>query len=124
QPVAIGDKMRPAIVTLKDGIWEVENSGLRENLLRPFMTDHLNEALNPSGYAFNLFPSVRRIVKKYACPEWRSLYPTLSATALADRSKALELWYGQDYGYTKKDRSVRIGETCFAVGVPALQGNS
>jgi hypothetical protein len=114
EPIAIGEKTRPAAVALKDGKWQIDDARLSENLLKPFITDHLNEAFNPSGYAFNLIGSVRRIVKKYDCPEWQQTYPNLTAAALTDKSKALESWNGEDYGYTKRDRTVRIGETCFS----------
>lgn len=124
EPIAIGEKTRPAVVALKDGTWQIDDTRLRENLLKPFMTDHLNEAFNPSGYAVNLIGSVRHIVKKYDCPEWRQTYPDLTAAALTDRSKALESWNGEDYGYTKRDRTVRIGETCFAESGKQIGGHS
>jgi hypothetical protein len=42
------------------------------------------------------------------------MYPTATAAHLADRTKALELWNGEDYGYTKSKRTVTIAETCFS----------
>jgi hypothetical protein len=49
QDIVIGDTKRPAILLLKDGLWTVnENVSLQELLLKPFVSDHLNEALNPS----------------------------------------------------------------------------
>ncbi len=113
EPVAVGDKTRPALLAFKDGTWQINDNRLREDLLKPFITDHLNEALNPSGYGLLLYPTVRGIVKKNSCPEWKQTYPDLTAEAIADKSKALEAWNGEDYGYTKRNRTVRIGETCF-----------
>jgi hypothetical protein len=112
-PIRIGENERAPIVALSDGKWVIDSDKLRENLLKPFLTDHMNEALNPSSYAFNLFPSVRRVVKKHSCPEWRKAYPDLTQNAMAERSKALELWNGEEYGFTKKSRMVTIAETCF-----------
>ena len=110
----IGDITRPALVVLRDGVWTIDNATPGENLLKPFIADHLNEALNPSGYAFTIFASVRHAVKTYGCPEWRrQTYPDLTAADLTGRSKALELWNGEDYGYTKRSRTVNIAEICF-----------
>lgn len=114
EPVTIGGKTRPAVLALKDGSWQIAGKLLREDLLRPFVTDHLNEALNPSGYGFLLYPSVRDIVRKKSCPEWRQDFPDLTAAAITDKSHSLESWNGEDYGYTKRPRTVRISETCFS----------
>ncbi len=113
EPILIDNRTRPAAVVLKNGLWTLDSESLRENLLKPFLTDHLNEALNPSGYAFTIFGSVRRAVKKYGCPDWHQMYPGLTASALADKSKALETWNGQDYGFTKRGRIIPIADTCF-----------
>ena len=113
EPISIGDRTRPAPVFLNEGVWNIDPATLRENLLKPFLTDHLNEALNPSGYAFTIFASVRGAVKKYACPEWHQTYPDLTADELTARSKALKLWNGEDYGYTKRSRTASIAEICF-----------
>jgi len=114
QPVRIGSSTRPAILVLKDGSWKINDEAtLRKTLIKPFISDHLNEAYNPSSYSFILFPSVRRIVRKQSCPQWKQRYPRLTAAEINARSAALTLWNGEDYGYTKKDRMVTIGETCF-----------
>ena len=114
QPIQIGNTARPATLALKDGKWAINSeNNLRDTLIKPFLTDHLNEALNPSVYAFNLFPSVRRIVRKQSCPQWRKMYPDLSKADLNARSSAMTLWNGEDYGFTKKDKMVLIAETCF-----------
>ena len=118
----IGNVERAPIVVLIDGKWVVDGASLNERLLKPFLTDHMNEALNPSSYAFNLFPSVRRAVKKYGCPEWRQAYPDLTLSAISERSKALELWNGEDYGFTKRSRMVTIAETCFETEQSAITG--
>ncbi len=111
KPLEINDKTRPATLELKDGRWFVVATG--EHLIKPFMTDHMNEALTPSAFRFTLVRSVRRAVKKHACSDWRTAYPELTKADMANRSKALEVWNGEDYGFTKKDRIVTIAGTCF-----------
>lgn len=113
QPLAINGKTRPATLKLNDGSWTLDPAALRENLIKPFLTDHMNEAFNPSAFRLTLIRSVRRAVKKYACLEWRHTYPNFTAANLIERSKALEVWNGEDYGYTAKSRIVTIAETCF-----------
>ncbi len=115
QPIHIGSITRPAILTLKDGEWVINyQANLHDNLLKPFVSNHLNEALNPSVYAFNIYPFVRTIVKKQSCPQWRKMYPDLSKTDIAAQTAALTHWNGEDYGYLKKDKMVSIADTCFA----------
>lgn len=113
KPLQINGKERPAILTLSNGSWKIEDKDLRENLLKPFFTDHLNEALNPSSFRLTLVRSVRRAVKKHDCPEWIQAFPNLTANDFNDRSKTLETWNGEDYGFTRRSRPVTIGETCF-----------
>ena len=115
QPITIGMVTRPAILSLKDGSWAINDSAaLHENLIKPFLSEHLNEAINPSIYAFNLYPTVRRVVKNQACPEWRKLYPELTRSDIAARTEEMALWYGEDYGYAKQRRMVSIAGTCFS----------
>lgn len=112
--IQINGKTRPATVSLRKGAWKTDSVGLGENFLKPFLTDHLNEALNPSAFRLTLVRSVRRAVKKYSCPDWRQAYPNLTAIDLTQRSKAIEFWNGEDYGFTKKDRFVTIADSCFS----------
>lgn len=115
KPVRIGNTTRPAILVLKDGVWKFNESvDLRQVLVKPFFTEHLNEALNPSIFAFNLRSSIRRIVKKQSCPQWLKVYPLLSKASLDATSSSLTLWNGEDYGYTSSKKFVTIANTCFA----------
>jgi len=113
EPISIGNETRPAILALKDGKWTINSSDLREYLLKPFISDNLNEALNPSGYAFTIFGSVRRSIKKNACPDWRQTFPNLSNNQYAKSLISLGLWNGEYYGHTKCNRTVSIAELCF-----------
>ena len=115
RPITIGTSKRPPILTLEDGRWFVTNAEtLRQELLRPFIGEHLNEAFNPSAYRFTLVGSVRRAVKRNSCVEWKQKFPVLTASALVAEARSLELWHGEDYGYTKREGSVNIGEICFS----------
>lgn len=115
EAISVGDQTRPAILVLKDGKWNIaDGPKLHDNLLKPFISGHLNEAFNPSSYGLLLFPAVRRTVKKNSCPKWRQTYPDLTAADLTERSKALQLWNGEDYGFTKRRHTVPVADTCFS----------
>jgi hypothetical protein len=114
--VRVGDATRPAVVELNEGLWRINDDlNIREVLLKPFISDHLNEALNPSIFTKNLGwrAFIRRAVKKRSCEQWTKKYPGLSRNTLDERSQALRLWYGEDYGFTDSEHFVTIANTCF-----------
>ncbi len=114
--IEIGGKTRPPILVLKDGAWAFsENLNLRESLLKPFISNHLSEAFNPSIYAniFGLRGVVRRTVKKQACPDWLKLFPDYSAADYDKITQDLRFWHGADYGFKDSTHFITIGNTCF-----------
>lgn len=112
----IGDETRAAMMRLENGRWEInESTGPREALLKPFISNHLNEAFNPNKY-FNLlkFRSViRKVVRKNACQQWFERYPDLSQEGLERVTKSMELWYSEDYGFSRSKHFITIANTCF-----------
>jgi hypothetical protein len=117
--IKIGDVTRPALLVLHEGRWMVDPKiDLRQGLIRPFINDRLNEAWNASVYAFNVYPTVKRVVTTKACPEWRKLYPDATASKVGDRSAALRQWNEGDYGWKKGSRMVPIA-LCFEDPTPS-----
>jgi hypothetical protein len=115
-PVRIGDTTRPAVLELKDGFWQFnDDANIQEALLKPFVSDHLNEALNPSIFTKNLGWRwyIGRTVRKRSCAQWIDRYPGLSREGLEEESRALRLWDGEDYGFTDSEHFVTIANTCF-----------
>lgn len=114
KPVQIGDKTRAPLLILVDGKWQIADGiKLRDDLLKPFITDQMNEALNASGFTAIVYPVVKRVVRKQACDDWRTAYPNLTQADFAARSKSLELWHGEDYGWTRRNKMVTLADTCF-----------
>ena len=102
------------VLKLREGQWSFyENEEMDKDIVKSYISDHLNEALNPSGFSFLLFPTVKRVVKDRACPEWRRTFPDLTREKAAERTAALETWNGEDYGFTRKSKSVTIADACF-----------
>ncbi len=114
RPVVIGDTTRPPMLERNNGRWHLTDSkSLNEQLLKPFLGEHLNEAYNPSAYRFTLVGSVKRAVKRNSCDDWKQNFPALTATLLTEEARELELWHGEDYGHTKRSGAVNIGDICF-----------
>jgi len=121
--VNIYDEIVPPVVEVIDGHWKITHTGAiseyfpgksdAPRLLFRFITDHLNEALNPSNYLFFLYPVVKSVVRKRACPEWRAAFPTATRQSLAERSAALTTWNGLDYGYKTTSRQPHLSDLCF-----------
>jgi hypothetical protein len=114
--IKIGDVIRLAVLILKNGVWAINDGvDLRRTLIKPFMTDHFNEALNPSIFTtfLGLRSYVRRTVRKHSCDEWRRQHPNLSQTDLTRDSQSLRFWYGEDYGFKSSDDFVTIQSVCF-----------
>lgn len=112
----IGDQTRMPVIKLEAGAWKLnDENDLKENLFKPFVSNHLNEALNPSIYmsAFGFRAFVRNRVKKHACEEWKNRYPNLSPAALDQTTDELKTWHGEDYGYKASSKFITISNTCF-----------
>jgi len=117
QETKIGAHVRRAMLMLKNGVWTINESvDLRQVLLKPFISDHFNEALNPSIFTqfLGLRAYVRRCVRRRSCKQWFDHYPGLTRESLIERSEALRLWYGEDYGFTDSKHFITIANTCFA----------
>jgi hypothetical protein len=117
--VKIGGETRPPILILKNGFWAFGDAATRrENLLKPFVSNHLNEALNPSIYVklFWLDSVVRRTVETKSCVGWREKYPDSTQTDYARITENLKLWHGEDYGFKSSDHFITIAGACFGDG--------
>ncbi len=116
ETITLGGAVYPPLVVLENGVWKFNGTqNRRENLLEPFLTAHLNEALNPSVYTnfVGFRNSVREIVKKQACPEWRTKFPNLTANDYRLKTDSLKLWNGEDYGYRASRNFITIADSCF-----------
>ena len=114
--IKIGDRRLAPILTLKDGFWAFnDEENLRENLLKPFISNHLNEALNPSVVVslFGFRSTIRKTVKKHACPQWLNSYPNRTRADFAAVTENLKLWHGEDYGFKPSADFITIADTCF-----------
>lgn len=115
--VKVGSLVRPETLILENGLWKLNAAGTSEEvLLRPFISDHLNEALNPSRFIPGLRSSVRGIVRKKSCSQWRAAYPTRSREDFQSLTDSLARWNGEDYGHKPSKKLVTIANTCYGSG--------
>lgn len=116
EEIKIAGKSHSPILILKDGFWKFNHKiDLRESLIKPFVTAHLSEALNPSIYGLRLMllSQVRKTLRRN-CQAWRQRFPTRSQNDFAQLSDSLQLWNGEDYGFKNSHKFVTIADTCFA----------
>jgi hypothetical protein len=112
--VNIGELQRPATLVLRNGLWELNAAGTSEEvLLRPFISDHMNEALNPSLFIPGLRSSIRGIVRKRSCPKWLAAFPERSGKDYRTLTESLATWHGENYGHKPSKKLVTIGDTCY-----------
>lgn len=113
--VKIGNETKPAVLRIENGAWKfgAGSADLRQNILKPFVSKHLNEALNPSIYIFGLRSYVRKTVKEQNCKQWRAQFPNRLQTDFDNDARALKLWNTEDYGFTDSNKFITIGNTCF-----------
>jgi hypothetical protein len=115
QTTQVGGTTRRPMFTLVDGRWQlISTFEERAGLLAPFAAKQMNEALNPSGYTSLVFPVVRDVVKKESCPQWRIAFPSMTKSKFAAETKSLELWDGQDYGFSRRSKMISLADLCFA----------
>lgn len=90
-----GARLEPILV-LNGKRWEL-NRARGEFTTKPFLTDHLNEALNPSRFS----KPVRQIVSQSArdlSDEWLAFYG-MTGEAYRERSARLRTFFGKAYGH-------------------------
>lgn len=112
--VKVGDAVRPATLTLENGVWKLNAAGTSEEvLLRPFISEHWNEALNPSLFIPGLRSSIRGIVRKQSCPQWLAAYPERSGEDYRTLTESLSTWHGENYGHKSSKKFVTIAGECY-----------
>lgn len=109
--IKIGDKILPPILELKNNQWQIAKWVGKSTLLKPYLTDNMSEAWNPSRYSF-MRGQIRKHVKA-RCPEWikrRGLTQRLAEEKLQET----KLWHGENYGHwLPKSNEVTLN-LCFA----------
>lgn len=112
RPVAVGALTVGPMLSRHDGRWEIASGLNPDRLIEPFISEHMNEALNPSRYAFNR-DRIRKAVGS-RCAEWHKRYPELTREVLLEKLAELSTWHGEDYGqWLPPEEAITLAGECF-----------
>lgn len=120
EPTMVQGVLYPPMLVLRHERWAL-NDHIKPGapIFAPFISEHFNEALNPSVYSPGLRGHVAKVVRNDAT-NILAFYADAQGRPRPQEyfeSKLRELWtyYGEDYGHSAKEKKlVTIGNTCFA----------
>jgi hypothetical protein len=115
-PVRIGDRVLPPMLGRSPEGWRLRPEVDPDRLLEPFLSNHLDESLNPSRYRFNR-GSIRSLIRA-RCVQWAQFYADrLGFVAPSGQSFATK-WFGEEYGHWLPPADeVSIATECDAVAL-------
>jgi hypothetical protein len=105
RPMVVGGKPCPAMLVLDGEEWRV-NPELPRGFMRTYITDHLNEARNPSKYSKPLRPVISRNVGA-RLEQWMRFYGS-SVEEEAGRLRRMGTWHGERYGHSGFEQLVTL----------------
>jgi hypothetical protein len=98
RPIVIGGKTCPAMLVL--------DAELPRGFMRPFISDHLNEARNPSKYSKPLRPVIHRNVRA-RLEQWMRFYES-TVEQESRRLDSMATWHGEGYGHSGFEQLVTL----------------
>jgi hypothetical protein len=111
QPVRIGDRVRPPLLESSPGGWRFRAGVDRDRLLQAFLSDHLDESMNPSRYRFSR-GSIRSRVRD-RCDAWMRFYADRLGLVARSGKGFATTWFGEEYGHwLPPDDEVSIATEC------------
>lgn len=108
--IKIGDRTLPPLLILNGDKWEFAKHINQDNLLKPYLSDNLNEAWNPCRYSF-MRGQIRRQIKK-RCADWierKGITQPIVEAKLEETSR----WHGEAYGHWLPPGNAVTLNTCF-----------
>jgi hypothetical protein len=109
--VRIGERTFAPILRREGARWIVDPDRDTSELLKPFISEHLNEAYNPSLYFFNVELLTERVRNR--CARWFQQVPDFEETTYSATLQRVKTWFGEPYGWDlPDDRRVSLLE-CF-----------
>jgi hypothetical protein len=97
QPVRIGDRTWPPLLEPSPGGWRFRPGVDRDRLLQAFISDHLDESMNPSRYRFSRGAIRSRVRDR--CDEWMRFYGDRAGLAAGSGRGFSNTWFGEHYGH-------------------------
>jgi hypothetical protein len=103
--IVIGGRTCPSMLVLEGDDWRV-NPELPRGFMRVYITDHLNEARNPSKYSKPLRPVIAKNVAA-RLERWMRFYGS-SFEEESRRLRAMHAWQGEWYGHSGFEQLVTL----------------
>jgi hypothetical protein len=97
QPVQIGEQVWPPLLERSPEGWRFRSGVDRDHVLQPFLSNHLDESMNPSRYRFSREPIRSRIRDR--CHRWMHFYADRLGLVARSGQSFATTWFGEDYGY-------------------------
>jgi hypothetical protein len=110
--IRIGDQTIAPIL-VRDGVhWIINPDRDNPDVLKPYITEHLNEAFNPSKYMFNV-DRIREHVRE-RCASWLKHVPDFDEAGYRAHLRRTSTWFGEPYGWDLPEANAANLLLCFA----------
>lgn len=112
--ITLDDKIFLPVLTIKDDHtieFNQDNLIDKKELIAPYFSNHLNEALNPSHYEL-LQRKVVAVALKNRCENVLRFYELNNPDDTRVLTESLFKWHGMDYGH-RSDDLLRLDQICF-----------
>lgn len=97
EPVRIGGRVWPALFQRSADGWRLRAGVDPDRVLEPFLSNHLDESLNPSRYRFSR-GSIRALIRD-RCDQWAPFYADRRGLVAPSGQSFASSWFGEDYGH-------------------------
>lgn len=118
--ITIGGRRLPPVLVRKGNHWEMNPARSKSTLLRPFISDHLNEAVNPNVYVDRIREEVRTEVQKRRAA-WMARHPNATWESETRRFWNIQSWNGETYGFRVDPAQVIMVANTFLKPEPGQQ---
>ncbi len=109
--IRIGETTLPPIVRREGDRYAIDPARDDADIMRPYVTEHLNEAFNPSLQAFTI-EKIRGHVRE-RCAAWQAQVPEFSETWYRAHLERNRTWFGENYGWDLPEENAADLRECF-----------
>ncbi len=110
--IRVGDQTIAPILQRDGAQWIINPDRNNADLLKPYISEHLNEAYNPSKYTFNI-DRIREHVRE-RCASWLKGVPDFDEASYRTHLERTRTWFGEPYGWDLPDANAATLLQCFA----------
>jgi hypothetical protein len=110
--VKIGDRTLTPIVRRDGTHWIIDPNRDNSDVLKPYVSEHLNEVWNPSRYYFSV-EKIRDHVRD-RCASWFKQVPEFNEATYRAHLERAKTWFGEGYGWDLPDDKAVSLLDCFA----------